>query len=144
MRRRQTSDAERKEFEAALKDHPPRKAAKVSLAPRKPRAPGLAGGLDGNTQDRLKRGSIVPDARLDLHGMSEQVAHQRLAAFLGQAQRAGARLTLVITGKSGVLKAMVPRWLAEPSFARLIADQRSAHVRHGGAGALYVYLRKKR
>jgi len=144
MRRRQTSDRERAEFEAALKEHPPRKALMPAPPPRKPRAPGTAGGLDGNTQDRLKRGLIEPDARLDLHGMTEQVAHQRLAAYLAQAQRGGARLTLIITGKSGVLKAMVPRWLAEPSFARLIADQRNAHVRHGGAGALYVYLRKRR
>ncbi|MBV8979034.1 MAG: Smr/MutS family protein [Alphaproteobacteria bacterium] len=143
MKRRLTSAEERAEFEAALKDHPPRKVPKPAPPPRKPRAAGAGGGLDGNTRDRLKRGLLEPEARLDLHGMSEEVAHRRLAAFLAQAQRNGARLTLIVTGKSGVLKSLVPRWLGEPVFANSIADQRSAHVRHGGAGALYVYLRKK-
>ena len=57
------------------------------------------GGLDGNTQERLRKGMLDPDARIDLHGMTEDVAHNRLLAFLTNAQRGGARLALVITGK---------------------------------------------
>jgi DNA-nicking Smr family endonuclease len=42
----------------------------------------------------------------------------------------------------GVLKAVVPRWLREPAFAAMVAGVRTSHVRHGGEGALYIYLRK--
>ena len=99
----------------------------------------------------------MPDARLDLHGMTENAAHRALATFLRGAQARGLRLLLVVTGKGkpaspdepfdmgsrrGVLKTMTPRWLAEPAFAPFIADVRSAHRKHGGDGAYYVYLRK--
>jgi len=159
--RRKTSDEERELFEAAFKEtrplkREPARAKTQATASRKP------GGLDGNTQDRLRKGTLDPDARIDLHGMTEAVAHRALLGFLRNAQRGGARLVLVITGKGareadadapfdmeaaqrarGVLKTAVPRWLAEPNFAALIADARASHRRHGGAGALYVYLRKK-
>ncbi len=75
--------------------------------------------------------------------MTEAVAHGALQTFLLRAQKGGARLTLVITGNGTVLKTNVPRWLAEPGFAPLIADTRAAHRRHGGAGAMYIYLRKR-
>ena len=79
-----------------------------------------------------------------------------MLSFLQRARRNGLRLTLVVTGKGnpkdedegwimrshGVLKEMVPRWLNEPDFAALIAGATPAHVRHGGDGALYIYLRK--
>jgi DNA-nicking Smr family endonuclease len=165
--RRKTTDAERAEFVEAFKESRPMKPApkkaakKVTkaelLAPRK-----LAGGLDGNTADRLRKGAMEPDRRIDLHGMTEAVAHRALLTFLRNAQRNGAKLALVVTGKGarapdpyapfdlelemrsrGVLKSMVPRWFREPEFAALIADHRSAHLRHGGSGALYVYLKKK-
>mgnify|MGYP001351633748 FL=1 len=108
------------------------------------------------------RGDIRPEAKLDLHGLTERAAYGALATFLASAQHRGCHLVLVVTGKGtrrpdpyapfdmeletrarGVLKAMVPRWLAEPQFARMIADVRTAHIRHGGEGALYVYLRKR-
>jgi DNA-nicking Smr family endonuclease len=105
----------------------------------------------------LRKGAVEPDARLDLHGLTESAAHRALTTFLRSAVARGARLTLVITGKGakaetieeafdpparGILKAAVPRWLQEPELARFVADVRAAHKRHGGAGALYVYLRK--
>lgn len=117
-------------------------------------------GLDGRTEERLRRGLISPDARLDLHGFTERDAHHALLLFLRSAQTRRHRLVLVVTGKGarvapdapfdmelnyrsrGVLKAVVPRWLREPSFAAIVAGVRSAHVRHGGEGALYIYLRK--
>jgi DNA-nicking Smr family endonuclease len=122
-----------------------------------------AAGLDGNTAERLRRGQLDPEARLDLHGMTESTAHRALVTFLRAASARGLRLVLVVTGKGGkpaapdapfdlelagrargVLNAMTPRWLAEPELAGFVADVRLSHRRHGGAGALYVYLRKKR
>jgi DNA-nicking Smr family endonuclease len=114
-------------------------------------------GLDGNTAEKLKRGKIPPGARIDLHGMTEAGAHDALLAFLNRAQKRGLRLVLVVTGignpgraedaewmrvSHGVLKTMVPRWLKEKKFAALIVGSGPAHRRHGGDGALYVYLRK--
>jgi DNA-nicking Smr family endonuclease len=160
--RRKTTDDERAEFAEAYKEARPHKP--VVLPSAKPqKKPGKTGGLDGNTADRLRKGEIEPDARIDLHGMTEAVAHRALLNLLRGAHRRGGKLVLVITGKGareadphapfdmererssrGVLKAAVPRWLKEPEFAPLIADHRAAHRRHGGSGALYVYLRKKR
>jgi DNA-nicking Smr family endonuclease len=163
MKRRISQD-ERAEFEAAFKEARPIRKDILERAAETPakRTP-TPGGLDGNTQDRLRKGQLDPDARIDLHGMTETVAHDRLLAFLRNAQRGGARLALVITGKGaptrdehaafdmeaerrarGVLKSMVPRWFSEPDFATLIADTRHAHRKHGGSGALYVYLRKRK
>jgi len=103
-------------------------------------------GLDGSTRKKLDKGEIAPAAKLDLHGLTEAAAHGTLMTFLIAAHRRGDRLVLIVTGKGeagrGVLKAMVPRWLEEAPMAKLIADKRWAHKRHGGEGALYVYLRK--
>jgi DNA-nicking Smr family endonuclease len=167
MSRRKTTDEERTLFEETFREARPHKPVKVAAKPAKKIVPAVpqkqTGGLNGNTADRLRKGALDPDARIDLHGMTEAVAHNRLLPFLRNARRNGARLVLVITGKGarkpdpyaafdlevesrarGVLKSMVPRWLREPEFAELIADHRSAHIRHGGGGALYVYLKKKR
>ena len=122
-----------------------------------------AAGLDGNTAERLRRGQLDPEARLDLHGMTESTAHRALVTFLRAASARGLRLVLIVTGKGGkraasdtpfdleldvrargVLNTMTPRWLAEPELAGFVADVRVSHRRHGGAGALYVYLRKSR
>jgi DNA-nicking Smr family endonuclease len=118
-------------------------------------------GLDGRTAERLSRGQLAPQAKLDLHGLTEAAAHRALLAFLRASHARGVRLALVVTGKGspahgddapfdleldgrkrGVLKRMTPRWLQEPELARFVADTRAAHIRHGGAGALYIYLRK--
>ncbi|MDR3449581.1 MAG: Smr/MutS family protein [Alphaproteobacteria bacterium] len=114
--------------------------------------------LDGNTAEKLKRGQITPGARMDLHGMTEAAAHGALLSFLAGAQARGVRLALVITGignpkdqdnaewmraRHGALKEMVPRWLNEKAFNALVSGSGPAHRRHGGDGALYVYLRKK-
>jgi DNA-nicking Smr family endonuclease len=135
----------------------------LSQAPAKPQAPRRSTtGLDGNTAERLRRGQLDPEARLDLHGMTESAAHRALLTFLRAASSRGLRLVLVVTGKGkptapdapfdleltgrarGVLNAMAPRWLGEPELAGFVADVRPSHRRHGGAGALYVYLRKSK
>ena len=157
-KRRVTSDEERKLFEKTFKEgRPTRAAAPKKVAVKKPAASGPSG-INGATQDRLRRGLMEPDARIDLHGMTQVAAHRTLFTWLNNAHRQGHRLVLVVTGKGnpkndenapwmvsphGVLKQMVPRWLNEPELAALVASVRPAHARHGGGGALYVYLRKR-
>ncbi len=148
MKKRTVSEEEKVLFRKVVEHIRPKLAAGKT---RKIPANGKAGGtgLDGNTRKRMQRGEIEPAARLDLHGFTQEAAHRALLSFLRGSHRRGVRLTLVITGKGnpkkeggGVLKAMVPRWLHQPEFAALIAAIEPAHIRHGGAGALYVYLRK--
>lgn len=153
---RRVTDTERREFEQDFKLARPIKPKSVTRGAKKS---GGAGGLDGNTQDRLDRGLVAPDATLDLHGMTQTAAHRALGHFLRGARERGNRLIVVVTGKGnprapdaaawtqsphGVLKDMVPRWLAEPGMSQWIARVQQAHIRHGGGGALYVYLRKSR
>jgi DNA-nicking Smr family endonuclease len=102
--------------------------------------------LDRRSAQRLKRGQTAIEARLDLHGMTQAEAHRALLAFIARARGDGLRAVLVITGKGGegVLRASVPRWLAEPRVRAMILAIEEAQPRHGGAGAKYVLLRKKR
>ena len=148
MKGRKASEEEKKLFRKSVDE-----AAPAIIARGKNKKPGNAGkpagkrfldGLDGHTRERLKRGEVRVSARLDLHGLTQEAAHRALLTFFRHARKNGMRLTLVITGQGspGVLKAMVPRWLGQPEFAALIAGIEPANVRHGGAGALYVYLRK--
>ena len=154
--KRRTTDDEKILFEKAVETTRPQVIAKAKS--KRPAAKGKPGGsgLDGNTKERLKRGGVRPQASMDLHGMTQEAAHRALLSFLQRSRKSGLRLTLVVTGKGnpknedaawmmrshGVLKEMVPRWLNEPDFAALIAGTAPAHIRHGGDGALYVYLRK--
>lgn len=129
--------------------------ARSAIDPLGPRTPGL----DRRTSKRLSRGEAQPEARLDLHGMSAERAHRALIGFIGAQHAAGARCVLVITGKGGrrsddlngwrpdrvgVLKTMAPEWLRQPPLGGMVTKVFQAHQRHGGEGALYVYLRKSR
>jgi DNA-nicking Smr family endonuclease len=155
--RRSVSDDERKLFEQTFKEARPIKVVLPKAAAKKKNGPSVPSGVNGATEDRLRRGMLEPDAKLDLHGMTEAAAYRALTRFLAGARQRGNRLILVVTGKGnpkkeesaswmtspyGVLKQMVPRWLKEPELAAMIASTKTAHVRHGGGGALYVYLRK--
>lgn len=119
-------------------------------------------GLDARRAERLRRGEIAIDARLDLHGLTQDAAHRALESFLAGSIAAGRRCVLVITGKGsarpesspgrrfsmpegpGVLRAALPHWIEQsPLRARIVALQ-PAHRRHGGDGAFYVYLRRTR
>jgi DNA-nicking Smr family endonuclease len=105
---------------------------------------GAAPGLDRRSAERLRRGQRAIEARLDLHGMTQDEAHRALDAFIARAQHGALRCVLVITGKSGVLRAAVPRWLNEaPNRGRLLAVA-PAQPRDGGVGALYLLLRRRR
>jgi DNA-nicking Smr family endonuclease len=155
--KRKITDEERALFKKHIDEARPLKAAAAKPKVRS-KAAGKSGGLDGNTAEKLRRGQLTPGARIDLHGMTEAAAHGALLAFLSGAQARGVRLALVITGignpalqegaawmrsPHGILKEMVPRWLHEREFESLSAGSGPAHRRHGGDGALYVYLRKK-
>ena len=156
--KRKTSDEERKLFEQTFKEGRPIKVVMPAKSASK-KTGGGPSGINGATQERLRKGQIDPDAKIDLHGMTEAVAHRTLNTWLTAAQGRGFRLVLVVTGKGnpkndenaawmmsrhGVLREMVPRWLNEPTLAALIASVQPAHVKHGGGGALYVWLRKSR
>lgn len=105
---------------------------------------------------RISKNSELIDSRLDLHGMRQREAHSALRSFLLSAASRGYRHVLVITGKGvsaerqrdhfmeerGVLRRLVPQWLAEPELRALVVSYTESHVRHGGDGALYVKLRR--
>lgn len=95
---------------------------------------------------KLARGRQAIDARIDLHGMTQDRARVALLDFLNKAQQANHRIVLVITGRGmggqGVLRTNVPRWLSLPAFSRFVNGHRESHVSHGGEGALYVRIRK--
>ena len=111
-------------------------------------------GLDGSWERKLAKAEISPDFTLDLHGHSLEAAHSRLEHGLTQAVTLGARVVLVITGKPrpveaadrggrrGAIRAKLLDWLAHGSHAQRIAAVRGAHPRHGGAGAVYVVLKR--
>lgn len=103
--------------------------------------------LDGDTERRLKRGEIAIDAKLDLHGMTEAQAHAALLRFVDRQIKSAGRMLLIVTGKgkdgAGVLRTNVPRWLEASPFAERIQAIRPAALHHGGAGALYVMVRKR-
>jgi len=113
----------------------------ASLAPK----PNL---LDQSTTRKISKGKINIDSKIDLHGMRQTEAYSRLYRFIEMAYATGRRTILVITGKGvkgeGILKTMVPRWLAEPSFRLMVSAYNESHVSHGGSGALYVRIRKKK
>lgn len=113
--------------------------------------------MDSKAFARMKRGKLVPEGRLDLHGMTIDRAHPALTSFILRAQASGKRLVLVITGKGrdrdeggpipvprGILKHQVPNWLSSPPLAQAVLQITQAHISHGGAGAYYVYLRRHR
>ena len=116
-----------------------------------PLAAGAAAGLDKRTAQRLRRGQLRIDGRIDLHGMTQAEAHGNLTRFIMGSAARGRRWVLVITGKglrggagTGVLRAELPRWLNEPALRPLILSFTPAQPKDGGGGAFYVYLRKAR
>jgi len=113
-------------------------------------AAGAAAGIDAKTVDRLRRGRLRPEARLDLHGRTLDDAHRILDGFVGRAQASGRRCILVITGHGawreggGALKREVPRWLNNPALRPRVLAFAQAQPQDGGAGAFYVLLRRVR
>ena len=120
-------------------------------------------GLDKRSAQRLQRGKTEIDGRIDLHGMTQAEARSALTGFVTNGHRHDRRCLLVITGKGrpashhgdrprtddgrsepGVLRRMVPRWLEEAPLAERVLAYSPAQPKHGGSGALYVLLKRRR
>lgn len=113
--------------------------------------------MDRKAFDQMRRGKLKPEGRIDLHGMTLDHAHPALTRFILSSQASGRRLVLVITGKGkardeggpipvrfGVLRHQVPQWLSMAPLSQAVLQITPANIRHGGTGAYYVYLRKRR
>jgi DNA-nicking Smr family endonuclease len=104
-------------------------------------------GIEPNRRHRIAREREEIGARIDLHGLTQDRARAALDAFLQRAFDDGWRAVLVITGKGvqgdGVLKKRVPDWLGAPHLTHIVAGISEAARHHGGAGALYVALKRK-
>jgi DNA-nicking Smr family endonuclease len=104
--------------------------------------------LDLPTTKKLAKGRLPIEGTVDLHGLTQSEAHALLLSFLHRAYADGRRYVLVITGKGesfrsdGILRRAVPAWFATPPFRALVSGQEAAGRRHGGAGAIYVRLRR--
>ena len=113
--------------------------------------------MDQKAFTRMKRGRLKPEATLDLHGYTLAQAHPHLVHFIQRSFHANRRLVLVITGKGtkhkpladeregyGILRKQAPIWLSSPPCQNKILQVCEAHVKHGGSGALYVYLSRNK
>ncbi|AZO49860.1 MAG: DNA mismatch repair protein MutS [Mesorhizobium sp.] len=116
----------------------------------KPRTQHVSHALDDQTLNKLAKGRLPIEGRVDLHGMTQDEAYSLLFSFLHRAHAGGIRYVLVITGKGsssggdGVLRRSVPAWLSTPAFRPLVSSHDHAARNHGGSGALYVRLRRTR
>lgn len=113
--------------------------------------------MDQRTHAKMRKGKLRPEAKLDLHGMFAAHAHNELLSFVRRCHAEGKRLVLVITGKGsttsdeagimpsrqGILRHSLPHWLSSAEMRVLILQITPAHIRHGGGGAYYVYLKRK-
>ena len=143
---------------------PPPPPPKVTAArpPARPAAPaakpkpklqelshGRMSGVDKRRAERLRRGRLPIEARLDLHGMTQARAHASLIRFIEGSIASGLRCVLVVTGigrmsERPVLREGVPRWLNEPALRAHVLGFDHAQIKDGGLGALYVLLKRRR
>lgn len=104
--------------------------------------------LDRRTDERLRRGQMAVEARLDLHGFNQRDAQEALEKFILRCAEDQKRCVLIITGKGraapGILRQNVPAWLHEGALRGVVLKSYPAKPKDGGAGALYVYLRRPR
>lgn len=128
------------------------------VAPPRTRAPSrpiTAATLDASWDRKLRGGQVEPDRVVDLHGLTLDAAHRRSIDAVSRAVRDGDRIVVLITGRApakgtsridmplrGIIRASIADWLAVSPVSSRIAAVRAAHPRHGGAGAIYVVLRR--
>ncbi len=135
--------------DAKTAPEPPARVKGPSPKPCPPPKPASSGPnpIEPGRKRRIVREQELGPA-LDLHGLDQDRARQALTLFLHQASAEGWRAVLVITGKGtrggGVLRQRTPEWLADPSLRGLVAGVSEAHRTHGGAGALYVALKRRK
>ncbi len=113
----------------------------------KPCKPQAADSLQPSADKRVRRGRIRINRRIDLHDMTRSQAEAALFNLVRAAYAKQERCLLVITGKglrlNGVLRQNLPHWLNGPEIRPLIASYAQAHIKHGGTGAWYVFLKRK-
>lgn len=141
--------------EAEAEPAPPKAEQAAPSRPAAPPAPARPAllplaGVEKRLARDVSRGRRPIEARIDLHGLRQDEAHRELLAFVHRAYQSGAKLVLVITGKGGtgagergVLRRMVPHWLADPGLRPMVIGFDDAARMHGGEGALYVRIRRK-
>ena len=116
-------------------------------------------GLDKRTRQKLVKGKMPIEARIDLHGMTQDRAKQELTRFVIMAFAAKMRCILVVTGKGsskivdqgsvserverGVIRKRVPEWVSAPAMQSMVLDYVTAAPKDGGGGAYYIYLRNQ-
>lgn len=101
--------------------------------------------LDRRTDQKLSRGKMAIEGRLDLHGLSQEQAHLALTPFILSSQALQKRCVLIITGKGkGILRDQLPIWLNQAPLTNLVLKATNAQPKDGGSGAFYVYLRRDR
>ncbi len=163
------ADVQPKPRPAIVKPPPPPTRPPAAIKPAVAKAPKPAAPktppplvtIERRKARKIARGHVEIDARIDLHGLRQADAERRLRAFLLSSRAEGLRTVLVITGKGsargaddhgdshersarGVLRRSVPLWLEQPELRDCVAGIAPAHIRHGGDGALYIHLRKRR
>lgn len=155
--------AEKKNIASTVIKPPSKPAAKKEISRPAPKitqkAPIQSPQLDARTETRLRRGQISIEARIDLHGRTQEQAHKSLNSFLQKCYHAGMRCVLVITGKGnnalrddgelfaprrGVIKQMLPHWIAQSPLNAIVLKSQVAQIKDGGEGAYYIYLKRKR
>jgi len=112
---------------------------------------GVVAGIDPRVVRRLRNGEFAYQAHLDLHGLSAAEARLEVDHFLRRAHHSGHRCVLIIHGRGRNSKDQIPvlknrliQWLARGQWSRSILAFTSARACDGGAGALYVLLRRDR
>lgn len=112
-----------------------------------PRASANAPPGDRGGEKRVRRGKLEIDASVDLHGHTQESARAALSRFLVAAHKRGARTVIVVTGAGrmgqGVLRQRLPEWLGAAPLRAMVTGFAQAHRQHGGAGAYYVFLKKR-
>lgn len=122
----------------------------VTPASLPPLAAGVTPGVDRRTSERLRKGRMEIEGRIDLHGMKQPAAHTALNGFILRSHDLGRRTVLVITGKGrigqggGVLRNEVPNWLNQDPLREKVLAFFPAQPKDGGSGALYVLLKRQR
>ena len=110
---------------------------------------GTAPGIDRRLLQGLKRGDYALQGHLDLHGLSRAEAKEAVDRFLTESRRGGKRCVLLVHGRGlnskdqiPVLKEQLKIWLQRGRMGRAVLAFATARPHDGGAGALYVLLRR--
>jgi DNA-nicking Smr family endonuclease len=141
-RRRKPAQAK----DAAAPPAPRRETQRPKPASTQAPKQAIAAPQDRGGEKRIRRGKLEIGATLDLHGHTQDAARAALRRFLRAAHARGERTVIVVTGvgraNEGVLKRRLPEWLAEADLRQIVSGFAQAHRAHGGAGAVYVFLRR--